>query len=148
MVIGKSLCPLPAILVLRHCKLSFLRSRLQTKAGFAPHNINEDEAEAHEDEGDEGDVDQDADQDDERDHKDDWQLDVVSESDHSNPCNDQHPQPIPNPLGPITFDVVPRGAMDTPQRTSRARIEASANYRHQWWHIAPMELVITDDVLE
>lgn len=38
MVLGKSLCPLPAILVLRHCKLSFLRSRLQTKAGFAPHN--------------------------------------------------------------------------------------------------------------
>ena len=111
-----------------------------------PPHLNDDEAETYKNDVDECNDDQD----DEGDHKDvdHRQLDVVSESGHSERDNDQHPQLVPSPLRPTTSDVVPSGAMDTPQRTSRALSRASAKDRHKCRHIAPMEPAITEDVLE
>ena len=73
---------------------------------------------------------------------------MVSESDHSNPYNNQPSQPIPSPSRSITSDVIPIRAMDTPRRTYRAWSQASAKNRHKRRHIAPMEPAITEDILE
>ena len=145
----------PSVSALRARTLDFAtpsqsRGRINTDEG-------EDDADEHrvgnDDDRTDEEVREDQDDDDQHDeeHEDqdvEAEVDVVSESSHSDCETRDLPQPVPrSPPRPTTSDVVPRGAMDTPKRTNRTRSRASKD-KHKRRHVAPVEPAITESLLE